>query len=104
MNKQRDYLMDNIKALLLFLVAFGHTLDVYKGDGGIELYLMKYIYLFHMPMFAFITGYFTKDLDKARNNAVQKSLIPYIIFSCTKQLYFFHNRPCILDIHYHQFL
>lgn len=80
MNKQRDYLMDNIKALLLFLVAFGHTLDVYKGDGGTELYLMKYIYLFHMPMFAFITGYFTKDLDKARNNAVQKSLIPYIIF------------------------
>ena len=25
----RDHQMDNIKAVLLFLVAFGHTLDVY---------------------------------------------------------------------------
>lgn len=80
MLKQRDAMMDNLKALLLFCVAFGHTLDVYKGAGGIELYLMKYIYLFHMPLFAFITGYFTKNLEKARNTAVEKCLIPYIIF------------------------
>lgn len=80
MDKQRDYQMDNIKALLLFLVAFGHTLDVYKGSSGAELYIMKYIYLFHMPMFAFITGYFTKNLDKARNTAVMKCLMPYLIF------------------------
>ena len=44
MSKERDYLMDNIKALLLFLVAFGHTLDAYKGTDGIELYMMKYLY------------------------------------------------------------
>lgn len=80
MKGHRNYLMDNLKALMLFLVAFGHTLDVYIGSGGIELYLMKYIYLFHMPMFAFITGYFTKDLDKARKTAVEKCLIPYLIF------------------------
>ena len=80
MLKQRDAMMDNLKALLLFCVAFGHTLDVYKGAGGIELYLMKYIYLFHMPLFAFITGYFTKNLEKARNTAVEKCLIPYIVF------------------------
>lgn len=80
MLKQRDAMMDNLKALLLFCVAFGHTLDVYKGAGGIELYLMKYIYLFHMPLFAFITGYFTKNLDKAREKAVGKCLTPYLIF------------------------
>lgn len=80
MLKQRDAMMDNLKALLLFCVAFGHTLDIYKATGGIELYLMKYIYLFHMPLFAFITGYFTKNLEKARNTAVEKCLMPYIIF------------------------
>lgn len=80
MKGQRDVLMDNIKALLLFLVAFGHTLDVYKGTGGTELYIMKYVYLFHMPMFAFITGYFTKNPDKARSTAVEKCLIPYLLF------------------------
>jgi len=76
----RDHQMDNIKAVLLFLVAFGHTLDVYKGDWNINMYLMKYIYLFHMPLFAFITGYFTKNMDKARDKAIQKCLIPYILF------------------------
>ena len=73
-------MMDNVKALLLFLVAFGHTLDVYKGSGGVELYIMKYIYLFHMPLFAFITGYFTKNFERARETAVEKCLMPYLIF------------------------
>ena len=77
---KRDYLMDNLKALMLFLVAFGHTLDVYIGAGSIELYLMKYVYLFHMPMFAFITGFFTKNLEKARNSAIEKCLVPYLVF------------------------
>lgn len=80
MSKQRDNMMDNVKALLLFLVAFGHTLDVYKGAGGAELYIMKYIYLFHMPLFAFITGYFTKNFERARETAVEKCLMPYLIF------------------------
>lgn len=80
MEKQRDFLMDNCKALLLFLVALGHTLDVFKESSEASMYIMKYLYLFHMPMFAFITGYFTKDLDKARSNAAPKSLIPYIFF------------------------
>ena len=76
----RDHLFDNIKALMLFLVPLGHTLDVFIADGNVEEILMKYIYLFHMPIFAFVTGYFTKNLDKARENAVKKCLIPYLVF------------------------
>ena len=41
---------------------------------------MQYIYLFHMPMFAFITGYFTKNTEKARNSAVRNVLVPYIFW------------------------
>lgn len=80
--KERDYLFDNMKAILLFFVAFGHVLDVFIDDGAnVVLYtIMKYIYLFHMPLFAFITGYFTKNFDKARENAVEKILIPYLFF------------------------
>lgn len=80
--KERDYLFDNIKAVLLFLVAFGHVLDVFIDDGKNVIFytVMKWIYLFHMPLFAFITGYFTKDFDKARENAVRKILIPYLFF------------------------
>lgn len=77
---QRNYLFDNIKAVMLFLVALGHILDVYMDSGIFEVTLMKYIYLFHMPMFAFVTGYFSKNLEKCRQTAVEKCLLPYLLF------------------------
>ena len=82
MSKERDLMFDNIKGMMLFLVAFGHVLDVYCGPETNlpAYYVMKYIYLFHMPMFSFVTGYFSKNLDKSRENAVEKILIPYLFF------------------------
>ena len=42
-------------------------------------YIMQYVYLFHMPLFAFITGYFSKNVEKCRNTAVKNVLIPYLV-------------------------
>ncbi len=81
--KSRDFLFDNIKAIMLILVAFGHTIDPYiVSQDSLFRYLMQYIYLFHMPMFAFVSGYFTKNADKAREGAVKKILIPYVVIQC----------------------
>ncbi len=80
LTKERDYLFDNVKALMLFFVALGHAVNVYMRDGEIEFTLIKYIYLFHMPVFAFVTGYFSKDADRAREKAMTGSLFPYILF------------------------
>ena len=80
MDNNRESLFDNIKALMLILVAAGHTLDPFiTTQDSLFRYVMQYIYLFHMPMFAFITGYFTKNDDKAREGAVKKILIPYLL-------------------------
>ena len=77
----RDVLFDNLKALMLILVALGHILDPYiEQQDSLYRYLMQYIYLFHMPMFAFITDYFTKNTEKARHTAVQKVLLPYLFW------------------------
>ena len=75
---EREYLFDNIKGIMLFFVALGHTLDIAK-DCSLMLNLMKYVYLFHMPMFAFVTGYFSKNLERARHRAVPGVLVPYLI-------------------------
>ena len=81
LTEKRDYLFDNLKALMLFLVVIGHILDPYiERQDSLYRYLMQYIYLFHMPMFAFITGYFTKNTEKARNSAVRNVLVPYIFW------------------------
>ncbi|MFR6334099.1 MAG: acyltransferase family protein [Eisenbergiella sp.] len=80
LTEKRDYLFDNPKPML-FLVVIGHILDPYiERQDSLYRYLMQYIYLFHMPMFAFITGYFTKNTEKARNSAVRNVLVPYIFW------------------------
>ncbi|MBP5543940.1 MAG: acyltransferase family protein [Kiritimatiellae bacterium] len=78
--RNRDPLFDNIKALLLFLVALGHSLDMYRQGNVSDDIVMKYLYLFHMPFFAFITGYFSKDFARARTSAVRFVLVPYLVF------------------------
>ena len=50
----RNYRMDNIRCILIFLVVFGHMLTwIPKADTPYRI-----IYLFHMPAFLFLTGYF----------------------------------------------
>jgi len=81
--KTRNCLFDNIKAVMLVLVVAGHTLDPFiTNQDSLFRYIMQYIYLFHMPMFAFVTGYFSKNADAVREKAVKSVLIPYILLQC----------------------
>lgn len=77
--KERDYLFDNYKALLIVLVVVGHFVEVGADDHGF-LYSLKWIiFSFHMPAFIFISGYFSKKKYSA-GVLVQKLLVPYLIF------------------------
>ena len=77
--KKRDYLFDNYKALLIFLVVLGHFLDLCYNNTPF-LYLLKwFIVSFHMPAFLFVSGYFSKK-DMPVRIIIQKLLIPYLVF------------------------
>jgi fucose 4-O-acetylase-like acetyltransferase len=60
MDTERIPWFDNIKGLLIFLVVFGHIIEIYRGLEGNEVvkYLYDIIYFFHMPLFIMISGYF----------------------------------------------
>lgn len=79
--KERNYLLDNAKGLLIFLVVFGHTLELFKDKFVVAKSIYIFIYMFHMPVFVFISGYFSKNVSKARETAVTSLLIPFIIFT-----------------------
>lgn len=86
MNKQlpsvtRNYLLDNLKGLLIFLVVFGHSLELIKEEHIVFSVFYIFIYLFHMPAFVFISGYFSKNVDKARQSAFTTFLIPFVVFN-----------------------
>lgn len=63
MTKQRLYVYDNVKLLLIIFVVIGHLVD-YGGklytDSNTCYRAMVYIYAFHMPLFIFIAGLFYK--------------------------------------------
>lgn len=78
MNKERFYLFDNLKGLMIFFVVFGHLLAFCPEEEFMVKNLYFWIYSFHMPVFVFTTGYFGKyNKTKIKNNL----LYPYIIFS-----------------------
>ncbi|MGL5675280.1 MAG: acyltransferase family protein [Cellulosilyticaceae bacterium] len=78
---ERNHLLDNLKGLLIFLVVFGHSLESFKDDSIIIHTLYAFIYLFHMPAFVFISGYLSKNVDKARETAFKNLFIPFLIFN-----------------------
>ena len=58
--KERDYLFDNYKAILIILVVVGHFIEVASEDN-VGMQMLKWmIFSFHMPAFIFISGYFSK--------------------------------------------
>ena len=63
--KQRDPFFDNAKILLMFFVVLGHVLPIdLTSKANIATY--EWIFSFHMPLFVFISGYFTRISSKIK--------------------------------------
>lgn len=72
--KERIIEIDYIKSLLILLVIFGHFLECFETKLSINIY--KFIYIFHIPLFVFVSGY----LAKFKIKDIIKLFIIYFIF------------------------
>lgn len=79
-NSRRDKSSDGLKFVMIFFVILGH-LSYY--DYGIGLY--NIIYSFHMPVFIFLSGYYTStNYDKKKQiKWLKKTLYIYAIAQLT---------------------
>ena len=84
--KKKDLSFDNLKGIGIFLVVLGHILQ--KFDTGTGLIIYKFIFLFHMPLFIFISGYFSKPNIK---KTITHLLLPYVIIQLLEVLFSFHK-------------
>lgn len=78
-NGSFDNQFNNIKALLVFLVVLGHFTELFKDFHPIFRITSVIIYSFHMPLFVFITGYFSKNVQRSRDNAISV-LVTYVLY------------------------
>lgn len=64
----RDSFLDTSKALLIFLVVFGHFLERMMGWSDPKSHVvLGFIYTIHMPAFIFISGMLFKDKNLIKN-------------------------------------
>lgn len=50
------------------MVIFGHVIEEYLQGNDLYKWIYLFIYTFHMPLFAFISGYFSKSQDRNKLN------------------------------------
>lgn len=54
---KRIVFLDLLKFFCIYLVVLGHCIQAVYGDEYFNNFIFKFIYTFHMPLFAFISGF-----------------------------------------------
>ncbi|WP_018664091.1 acyltransferase family protein [Heyndrickxia acidiproducens] len=87
----RSSYFDNAKFILIYLVVLGHLISPFKGNDNFLFTLYTVIFLFHMPAFILISGYFSKSFKKKGHllKTVKKILVPYLIFQSIYSIYYY---------------
>jgi len=92
MNTKRICFFDNCKAILIFLVVFGHFVNIIYTPITQRMGIV--IYFFHIPLLVFCSGYFASFNSK---KILSKNLYPYIIFQTIYLIFMIfvmkENRP-----------
>lgn len=82
----RDRVYDHAKLVLIFLVVLGHIIEPFISKSPELESVFNFIYLFHMPAFIFISGYFTKGELTLKTGL--KLFLDYLVLFILIQLVF----------------
>lgn len=79
----RSAWFDNMKCLLIICVVIGHLISGTNQQCAFMGVVYKFIYIFHMPAFLFLSGFFMKKRIQNREygKSFTKLVIPYILIS-----------------------
>ncbi len=72
---------DILRFVMAFLVVLGHAADYFTKESEEMRSLFLFIYIFHMPVFIFVSGLFAKrTVNEKRKDKMFGYLILYLIF------------------------
>ena len=80
--RRRVPLWDNARFLCVLLVVVGHAIQRQTAESDNALIVYLFIYAFHMPAFAIISGYFSKSGapgQRQMKKVITDILLPYVI-------------------------
>ena len=91
--KQRDYMFDTFRGILMLSIPISHFTKasgnwyaaLYGGAGWAQTHPTGFVYItinvFVMQAFMFLSGYFSKKPERARETAFRGILWPYLVFT-----------------------
>ena len=82
----RIALFDDIKGLLITLVVVGHVAHPVHNDNEAISCLFDVIYLFHMPLFVFVSGLFAKHAKNERGGVNPNRILSFALLAALYQL------------------
>lgn len=78
--KERVYVFDNLKGLLIALVVMGHMVEpLANASARSAMVVFDFIYLFHMPLFIFVTGLFSKNAFKGGKYRAETPIFYFVL-------------------------
>ena len=78
---KRDLYWDSLKFVLIVLVVYGHIAQHNSEVSRFNMAIYNLIYLFHMPLFIFVSGRFSHVRDRKRYmKNILRLLETYIVF------------------------
>lgn len=85
---QRDPHIDNVKGILIFLVVLGHAVNPFIETNRAYKVVFDFAYAFHMPLFIFIAGMFTRPgrFSEALKKNAAELLFPFVLFHVLYEL------------------
>ncbi|MBZ9570432.1 acyltransferase family protein [Methanobrevibacter sp. TMH8] len=88
---------DNLKGLAIILVVLGHIIPRFDGFP-IYANIYNLIYIFHMPIFFFVAGYFSKVTENSDLKAFKSLMIPFFVFSILWYVFDYLLRGNVSDL------
>lgn len=92
----RDAFFDNAKFFAILLVVIGHSMEPLRDHLRLAAAGYLTIYIFHMPAFIVIAGYFTKNFEatpRKIQRLVSGVVVPYLIFEVAYTAQLFWTQP-----------
>ena len=83
---------DNLKGLAITLVVIGHLICL-TNDPELN-FIRNFIFLIHLPIFFFVSGYFSKIDESQPFNSFKRLMIPFFIFCI---IYWLFQKYILLD-------
>lgn len=84
---KRDIYWDSLKFVLIFLVVYGHIAPRYLEGSQFNMAIYNFIYMFHMPLFIFVSGRFSHIRDRKKYiHSIFRLFETYLVFQIIRTL------------------